>query len=95
MPDTQTKERRSFKREDLNSMILFRRDGGSGSYRSGYLRNISDGGILFETAEPLLEGEKVALFFKEKNSYADTRVNAEVVRSEQLSDGFSIGARFL
>ena len=95
MPDTQVQERRQFNRENLSLMVLFRRDAGPGTYRSGYLRNISQGGILFETAEPLTEGDIFVVFFKEKNAYTDTRMKAQAIRVDQTGNGYIIGARFI
>jgi hypothetical protein len=93
-----TLERRSFARETMSDMILFRRITGAqglSPFRAGFLRDISRGGILFETDELLAEGDIVDLFFKERNAHADTHMRAEVVRTCEVGAGYEIGAKFL
>jgi len=93
-----TKERRRFTRKTVNEMILFRRITGTGSlapFRAGFLRNISQVGIMFETDEMLAEGDFIDVFFKESKSCADTHMRGEVVRSVEAGTAYEVGVKFL
>lgn len=94
----ETSERRRFTRQAVNDMILFRRITGTTSlapFRAGFLRDISQGGILFETDEVLAEGDIIDVFFKERNSCADTHMRGEVMRACEVGAGFEVGVKFL
>jgi len=92
-------ERRRFSRQSLNEMILFRRVfSGTATlapFRAGFLRDISQGGILFETDELLAEGDVIHVFFKERNSCADTHMRARVVRALEVGVAYEVGATFM
>jgi len=93
-----TMERRRCTRQAISDMILFRRITGTKSlapFRAGFLRDISQGGILFETDELLAEGDVIDVFFKEVNSCADTHMRGEVVRACENGVGYEVGVKFL
>ena len=91
-------ERRRFSRQSLNEMILFRRVTGTATlapFRAGFLRDISQGGVLFETDELLAEGDMIDVFFKERNSCADTHMRARIVRALEVGVAYEVGATFV
>lgn len=91
-------ERRRYSRQTMSDMILFRRVSSNTTlapFGAGFLRDISQGGIMFNTDEMLAEGDVVDVFFKEHNACADTRMRAEVVRTSEIGAGYEIGAKFL
>ena len=95
---TAIQERRNFSRQTMSEMILFRRvmpNAGLAPFSSGLLRDISNGGVLFNTDELLAEGDILDIFFKERNACADTRMRAEIVRACEIGPGYEIGAKFL
>jgi len=55
---------------------------------SGYIQNISSGGVLIETREPLSVGEQLTLSFMRPTSRDYVKVGGEVVRT--LSDGCGV-----
>gem|GEM_PF-5096885 len=91
------KERRADQREEMCDTILFRlvAPGKSRQFLSGLLRDISSGGILFETESKPAEGDLIDIFFKRQVSYADTCARAEIVRVSNLGARFEVGARFV
>ena len=91
------KERRAFARERISETILFRKAGPGTSRRflSGWLRDISAGGISFETDARLQEGDVIDVFFRRQMSYTDTCARAEVVRTSSLGARLEVGAKFV
>ena len=55
---------------------------------SGYIQNISSGGLLIETREDLSVGQQVTLSFMRPKSRDYVKVGGEVVR--KISDGFGV-----
>jgi Tfp pilus assembly protein PilZ len=55
---------------------------------SGYIQNISSGGVLIETRESLSVGEQVTLSFMRPKSRDYIKVGGKVVRT--LADGFGV-----
>ena len=55
---------------------------------SGYIQNISSGGVLIETREPLSVGAQLTLSFMRPKSRDYVKVGGEVVRT--LSDGCGV-----
>lgn len=55
---------------------------------SGYIQNISSGGLLIETREPLSVGQQVTLSFMRPKSRDYVKVGGEVVRT--IPDGFGV-----
>ena len=90
-------ERRQQKRFPISEVVLFRRLNAAPSnrYSTGEARDISQGGLAFQTDELLFEGEQIELSFRQRQMFADTRVRAEVVRVAENGSGYGIGARFL
>ena len=91
------KDRRTAQRERMSETILFRRatPGTSRRFLSGLLRDISSGGISFETDVKLQAGEVIDVFFKRQLSYADTCARAEIVRTTSLGARLEVGAKFV
>jgi Tfp pilus assembly protein PilZ len=54
----------------------------------GYIQNISSGGLLIETREPLSVGQQLTLSFMRPKSRDYVKVSGEVVRT--LSDGCGV-----
>ncbi len=75
------KERRQWERRSLDAIILFRAAEGPGGkkFRSGKMRDISEGGVSFDTDDPPAEGAVIDMFFKEHDNAADQRVRGRVV----------------
>ncbi len=72
-------ERRQWERRTLSSTILFRPVGPGGhAFRSGQMRDISDGGVSFDTEDPPAEGQEIDMFFKAHANAADRRVRGRV-----------------
>ncbi len=97
MNPNHVKERRRFCRRSLNTTILFRpAEGGAGPFHSGSMRDISDGGVSFDTDDGLTEGAPVDLFFKEHANAADRRVRGRVawIRPGDIS-AYTIGVTFV
>lgn len=93
---SQVKERRRFERRSLSTTILFRPvDGPAGPFRSGQMRDISDGGVSFDTDDAPEEGAVVDMFFKRLANSADQRVRGRVawVRPGDVS-AYTIGVSF-
>ncbi|HUW32565.1 MAG TPA: PilZ domain-containing protein [Planctomycetota bacterium] len=90
-------ERRAARREQMSETILFRRTtpGTSRRFLSGYLRDISSGGVSFETEARLQAGEVIDVFFKRQLAYTDTCARAEVVRTASLGARLEVGAKFV
>ncbi len=55
---------------------------------SGYIQNISSGGVLIETREPFSVGEQLTLSFMRPKSRDHVKVGGEVVRT--LPDGCGV-----
>ena len=55
---------------------------------SGFIQNISSGGLLIETRETLPVGQEVTLSFMRPKSREYVKVGGEVVR--KISDGFGV-----
>ena len=73
-------ERRQWERRSLDTTILFKPvEGLGGPFRSGQMRDLSDGGVAFDTDDPPAEGALVDMFFKEHATAADQRVRGRVV----------------
>ena len=49
---------------------------------SGYIQNISSGGVLIETREPLSVGEQLTLSFMRPKSKDHVKVGGKVVRTQ-------------
>ncbi|MFH1732064.1 MAG: PilZ domain-containing protein [Planctomycetota bacterium] len=93
---SQVKERRRFERRSLSTTILFRPvDGPAGPFWSGQMRDISDGGVSFDTDDAPEEGAVVDMFFKQLANTADQRVRGRVawVRPGDIS-AYTIGVSF-
>jgi len=90
------KDRRIHDRQRMNETILFRlaTPGTSREFLSGRLKNISPGGILFETDVNLAVGDTVYICFKTENAFADTCARAEIVRVTNLGARLEVGAKF-
>jgi len=91
------KERRAYDRESMSDTMLFRMaaPGTSRQFLSGRLKDVSSGGILFETETKLAEGDVIDVFFKRQLAYADTCARAEIVRTSNLGACFEVGAKFV
>lgn len=92
----QVKERRRFQRRSLSTTILFRpADGPAGPFRSGQMRDISDGGVSFDADDAPEEGAVVDMFFKQLADNADQRVRGRVawIRPGDIS-AYTIGVSF-
>jgi hypothetical protein len=97
MNPSKVKERRRFCRHSLNTTILFRpAEGVLGPFRTGAMRDISDGGVSFDTDDGLTDGALVDLFFKEHANAADRRVRGRVawIRPGDIS-AYTIGVTFV
>jgi len=92
-----TKERRVFEREKMSDTILFRpiSDETPRHFRSGKIKDISPGGIMFETEVKLAKGDVIDVFFKRKVSQTDTVARAEVVRTINMGARQEVGAKFV
>jgi len=90
-------ERRRFERRSLSTTILFRAvDDAGGPFQSGQMRDISDGGVSFDTDDAPTEGAQVDLFFKMHANSADQRVRGEVVWTRPGEVGvYCVGVRFV
>ena len=55
---------------------------------SGYIRNISSGGMLIETREPVANGQQLTLSFMRPKSKDFVKVGGQVVRS--IPEGFGV-----
>jgi Tfp pilus assembly protein PilZ len=55
---------------------------------SGYIQNISSGGLLIETREPLSVGEELTMSFMRPKSRDYVKVGGKVVRTQ--SDGCGV-----
>jgi Tfp pilus assembly protein PilZ len=88
-------ERRQWERRSLDITILFRPVKSGGPFRSGSMRDISDGGVSFDTNEPPTRGESVDMFFKEHEASADRRVRGQVAWVQAGQPGFTtVGVAF-
>lgn len=88
-------ERRQFKRFALSTTILFKTvSPSSQQFRSGQIRDLSDGGVSFDTDAPPAQGEMIDMFFKKHADAADTRVRGRVVWARSLGDKTAIGVSF-
>ena len=88
-------DRRQWARRALDTTILFRPVDAGGPFRSGMMRDISDGGVSFDTDDPPGKGDVVDMFFKEHESAADRRVRGEVAWVQPAQPGFtSVGIAF-
>ncbi|MFO7899581.1 MAG: PilZ domain-containing protein [Planctomycetota bacterium] len=74
-----TKERRQWKRRSLDATVLYRLAGEGGAFQTGQMRDLSEGGVSFDTDEPPAEGTLVDMFFKEHANDADRRVRGRVI----------------
>ena len=93
---SQVKERRRFHRRSLSTTILFRPvEGPAGPFCSAQMRDISDGGVSFDTDDAPSEGIVVDMFFKQHANAADERVRGRVawVRPGDVS-AHTIGVSF-
>ena len=91
-------ERRQFRRRSLSTTILFRPVEGPGgkAFRSAHMRDISDGGVAFDTEDPPAEGTVIDMFFKEHANAADQRVRGSVAWTRPASGGlYSVGVSFV
>ena len=91
-------ERRKWRRRTLSTTILFRvADSPSGRpFRSGDIRDLSDGGVAFDTDDPPGEGALVEMFFKEHTDTADQLVRGRVVWTKPGDNGFyNVGVSFV
>ena len=89
-------ERRQWQRRSLSTTILFRpAEGHVGPFRSGRMRDISDGGVSFDTDDPPTDGILVDMFFKEHDTSADRRVRGRVAWARPGAAGlYCIGVSF-
>ena len=89
-------ERRQWRRRLFSTTILFKPvEGHSGPFRSGQLRDISDGGVSFDTDDPPADGSLVDMFFKEHATAADQRVRGRVVWTRPGEVGlYAVGVSF-
>ena len=89
-------ERRQWQRRLLDATILFKPvEGPGGPFRSATMRDISDGGVAFETDDPPTEGVVIDMFFKEHDNAADQRVRGRVVWLRPTKPGmYSVGVSF-
>lgn len=97
MNPNEVKERRRFCRRSLNTTILFRpAEGPAGPFLMGSMRDVSDGGVSFDTDDAPSDGILVDLFFKEHASAADQRVRGRVawVRPGDIS-AYTVGVSFV
>jgi len=74
-----TKERRRWQRRSLDATILYRIAEDRGAFRVGRLRDISDGGVSFDTDDPPPEGVLLDMFFKEHANDSDRHIKGRVV----------------
>lgn len=89
--------RRQWERRSLNTTVLFRKvNGPNGPFRSGTMRDVSDGGVSFDTDNPPAEGDLLDLFFKVQSSAADQRVRGRVAwKRPGPAGGSVIGVGFV
>jgi len=89
-------ERRRWQRRSLDAIILFKPvEGPGGPFRSGKMRDISDGGVAFDTDDPPTEGALIDMFFKEHDNAADQRVRGRVAWLRPADPGtYSVGVSF-
>lgn len=85
-------ERRQWSRRLLSTTILFKpvEAPGGNPFRSGQMRDVSDGGISFDTDAPPPDGALIDMFFKEHATAADRRVRGRVVWLRPGNDGLQI-----
>jgi len=91
-------ERRQWVRRTLSATILFKaaENPGGAVFRSGQMRDISDGGVSFDTEDPPAEGSLVDMFFKEHAEAADRRVRGRVAWTRREESGMhSVGVSFV
>jgi len=89
--------RRQWERRSLSTTVLFRKvDGPNGPFHSGTMRDVSDGGVSFDTDTPPADGDLLDLFFKAQSSAADQRVRGRVAWVRQApTGGSSVGVGFV
>jgi hypothetical protein len=89
-------ERRRWQRRSLSTTVLFRLvDGPGGPFRSAKMRDISDGGVAFDTDDPPSEGALIDMFFKEQSDAADRRVRGRVAWMKPSEGGlYNVGVSF-
>jgi Tfp pilus assembly protein PilZ len=88
-------ERRRGDRRVLDTTILFRPVEAGGPFRSAMMRDISDGGVSFDTDDPPAKGDVVDMFFKEHEAAADRRIRGQVAWTQPAQPGFtSVGIAF-
>jgi Tfp pilus assembly protein PilZ len=96
MMQTSVKERRQWRRRTLATTVLFRTVHAGGPFRSGQMRDISQGGVAFDTDDPPFEGDVVDMFFKENALAADQRVRGRVVWVRSAESGMAgVGVSFV
>jgi len=88
-------ERRLFQRRALSTTILFKAvSPASQQFRSGRMRDLSDGGVSFDTDAPPADGEVIDMFFKKHENAADTRVRGRVVWTRFIGAMTAVGVSF-
>ena len=88
-------ERRKFQRRSLSTTILFKPvSPASQPFRTGRMRDLSDGGVSFDTDAPPADGELINMFFKKHDNAADTRVRGRVVWTRSVGNAVAVGVSF-
>lgn len=87
-------ERRKWQRNTLSTTILFRPTTG-GAFRSGKMRDISEGGVSFDTDTPPENGDTIDMFFKAHSDTADRRIRGRVVWVKTLPERTSVGVSYV
>jgi hypothetical protein len=93
----QIDERRRWQRRALSTTILFKTIEGAvrQPFRSGMMRDISDGGVSFDTEAPPTQGALIDMFFKEHENAADKRVRGRVVWTRSTETGMLVGVSYV
>ncbi|MBI5740704.1 MAG: PilZ domain-containing protein [Nitrospirae bacterium] len=88
-------EKRKYPRVTINANITYSRSGGNGQY-SGFCKNLSHTGILFETDQAFTPGD-TAIFTLDTKSHGFRPLTAriEVVRVEPSENSFAVAGRIM
>jgi len=88
-------EKRKYPRVTINADITYSRSGGDGQY-SGFCKNLSHTGILFETEQAFAPGDS-AVFTLDTKSHGFRPLTAriEVVRVEPSENSYSVACKIV
>jgi hypothetical protein len=102
--EVRSENRRRFVRIEISSPMTLRKirdtngrlwPEGEWHVINGSILNISDGGVLVEVDQQLLETELVSLHFIMQDVEPLSDVLGQVMRSDQDDDGFLVGIKFI